>query len=120
MIKLHIIQPTTYTVGKNLFQTRSRWVIGLTLPYLAALTDDRFDIKLSDERLESVDFSKGYDLVAITVVTRSSGRAYEIADMYRDMGIKVVMGDFMSLFTLKKQQCIAIRYLLAKRKIPGM
>ena len=94
MMKLHIIQPTTYTVGNNLFQTRSRWVIGLTLPYLAALTDNRFDIKLTDERLESVDFSKDYDLVAITVMTRSSKRAYEIAEIYRKRGIKVVMGGF--------------------------
>ena len=93
-IKLHIIQPTTYTVEKNLFQTRSRLVIGLTLPYLAALTDDRFDIKLTDERLESIDFSKDYDLVAITVMTRSSRRAYEIAEIYRNRGIKVVMGVF--------------------------
>ncbi|MGR3317158.1 MAG: B12-binding domain-containing radical SAM protein [Candidatus Anammoxibacter sp.] len=110
-MKLHIIQPTTYTGKGKLFQTRSRWVLGLTLPYLAGLTaDSAIDVKLTDERLQSIDFKQEYDLVAITVMTRSAKRAYEISRTYRDMGIKVVMGGFHVSFNPDeaKEHCDAI------------
>lgn len=93
-MKLHIIQPTTYNIDGSLFQTSTRWVIGLTLPYLAGLTGPGVDIKLTDERLEGINFNEEYDLIAITVMTRSSKRAYEIAEIYRRKGKKVIMGGF--------------------------
>lgn len=109
-MKLHIIQPTTYDCDGNLFQTKSRWVIGLTLPYLAGLTDATIDVKLTDERLSSIDFDEQFDLVAITVMTRSSKRAYDISEKYRKMGVKVVMGGFHVSFNPEesKDNCDAI------------
>lgn len=109
-MKLHIIQPTTYTANGRLFQTRSRWVIGLTLPYLAALTGSGVDVKLTDERLGNVNFEDECDLVAITVMTRSAKRAYEIAERYRNNGKKVVMGGFHVSFNPDeaKEHCDAI------------
>lgn len=109
-MRLHIIQPTTYNSNGALFQTRKRWVIGLTLPYLAGLTGVGIDIKLTDERLESIDFNEEHDLIAITVMTRSSKRAYEIARLYRAKGKKVVMGGFHVSFNPDeaKRHCDAI------------
>lgn len=109
-MKLHIIQPTTYNSNGTLFQTKSRWVLGLTLPYLAGLTGPGIDITLTDERMQTIDFEKKYDLVAITVMTRSSKRAYEIANIYRNNGTKVVMGGFHVSFNpeISKEHCDAI------------
>ncbi len=109
-MKLHIIQPTTYDSAGKLFQTKKRWVIGMTLPYLAGLSGPDIDIKITDERLESIDFNRDFDLVAITVMTRSSKRAYEISKIYRDKGKKVVMGGFHVSFNPEeaKEHCDAI------------
>lgn len=109
-MKLHIIQPTTYDKHDKLFQTKKRWVIGLTLPYLAGLTTPEIEVKLTDERLEPIDFNEDFDLIALTVMTRSSKRAYEIADVYRKKGKKVVMGGFHVSFNPEetKEHCDAI------------
>lgn len=109
-MKLHIIQPTTYTSEGKLFQTKNRWVIGLTLPYLAGLASPGIEIKLTDERIEGINFKEEYDLIAITVMTRSANRAYEIARFYREKGKKVVMGGFHVSFNPDeaKEHCDAI------------
>ena len=93
-MKLLIIQPCHYRGKANLalHKTRKRSVVGLTLPYLAALTPKEWDIKLIDEQLEDIDFSAPVDLVAITTLTINSLRAYAIADTFRKRGIPVIMG----------------------------
>lgn len=91
-MNLHIIQPTTYTTEGKPRRTKSRRLIGLSLPYLAALAPGKWKIKLFDERLEPVDFDSPCDVAAITVWTRFSRRAYDIADEYRKRGIPVLMG----------------------------
>lgn len=109
-MRLHIVQPTTYDSNNKLFQTKKRWVIGLTLPYLAGLTGTEIDVKLTDERLDTIDFDEDFDLIAITVMTRSSKRAYEISDIYRKKGKKVVMGGFHVSFNPDetKEHCDSI------------
>jgi len=89
---LHIVQPTTYTTSGALFQTGKRRMIGLSLPYLAALTPKEWQVQVFDERLAPVDFDAPCDVVAITVWTRFSKRAYEIAAEYKKRGIPVLMG----------------------------
>lgn len=91
-MKIHILQPTGYNPAGTLFQTRTRWVIGMTLPYLAALVPNQHEVKVTDERLQDIDFTEKYDLVAITTFSHASKRAYEIARRYREKGTKVVMG----------------------------
>lgn len=67
-------------------------MVGLTLPYLAALTPREWDVPLVDEHLMDIDFKAPVDLVAITSWTINSFRAYEIADQYREQGVPVIMG----------------------------
>ena len=67
-------------------------MVGLTLPYLAALTPREWEVTLIDEQLMDVDFKAPVDLVAITAWTINSFRAYEIADRYRERGVPVIMG----------------------------
>lgn len=64
----------------------------LTLPLLAALTPAEFEVAAIDENVEPVDFDREVDLVAITALTPTAPRAYEIADEFRRRGRKVVLG----------------------------
>lgn len=93
-MRLLIIQPSHYRAISNrtLHKTRRRSLVGLTLPYLAALTPSEWDVELIDEQLVDIDFNSAVDLVAITTWTINSLRAYEIADRFRKRGIPVIMG----------------------------
>jgi len=92
--KLFIIQPSHYRSRSDLtlHKVRKRSLVGLTLPYLAALTPREWDVTLIDEQLRDIDFNAPVDLVAITSWTINSFRAYKIADRYREQGVPVIMG----------------------------
>jgi radical SAM superfamily enzyme YgiQ (UPF0313 family) len=64
----------------------------LALGILARLTPLEYDIELVDENLHDVDFSRAPDLAAITCLTASAPRAYEISRRFRQRGAKVVLG----------------------------
>jgi radical SAM superfamily enzyme YgiQ (UPF0313 family) len=49
-------------------------------------------VRLINENLERIDFADTPDLVGITTMTATAARAYEIADRYRELGAKVVLG----------------------------
>ncbi len=67
------------------------------LPYLgllkvAALTPPEWETAVVDEKVEGIDFKEQADIVGITAMTPAANRAYEIADSFRQRGVKVVMG----------------------------
>ncbi|RKX70910.1 B12-binding domain-containing radical SAM protein [candidate division WOR-3 bacterium] len=64
----------------------------LALPVIAGLTPPHHEIELLDENIEKIDFNSPADLVGITSMTSTAPRAYEIADRFRKLGAKVVMG----------------------------
>jgi radical SAM superfamily enzyme YgiQ (UPF0313 family) len=64
----------------------------MCLPVLAALTPPGAYMHLVDENVEPVNLAEDADLVAISAMTASAPRAYEIADAFRARGISVVMG----------------------------
>jgi radical SAM superfamily enzyme YgiQ (UPF0313 family) len=66
----------------------------LALANIAALTPKNYKIKVIDEQISPVDFNLNPDLVAITVNTSVSKRAYEIGDIFKKKGVKVVFGGF--------------------------
>jgi radical SAM superfamily enzyme YgiQ (UPF0313 family) len=90
MKKLVLVNPvnparTGLTVNKS-----SRFPpIGLGT--VAALTPASWDVKLVDENWEPFAYQAA-DLVGITAFTASANRAYEIASLYRQQGVPVVMG----------------------------
>jgi radical SAM superfamily enzyme YgiQ (UPF0313 family) len=92
--RILIIQPSHYRSRSNLspYKTRKRALVGLTLPYLAALTPHGWEVQLVDEQMSSIDFEAEADVVAITTWTINSLRAYEIADRFRARGVPVIMG----------------------------
>jgi radical SAM superfamily enzyme YgiQ (UPF0313 family) len=64
----------------------------LSTATLAGLTPSEHTISYVDESIKPVDFSIKPDLVAITIMTPLAPRGYEIADKFREMGVKVVIG----------------------------
>ncbi len=92
--RLLIIQPAHYRSKSDLtpHKTRRRNLVGLTLPYLAALTPPDWEVSLIDEQLMDIDFNAPVDLVAISVWTINSLRAYEIGDAFRERGVAVITG----------------------------
>jgi len=63
----------------------------ISLGIVAALTPASWEVELVDENWESFKYRQA-DLVGITAFTASARRAYEIAAMYRQQGVPVVMG----------------------------
>ena len=63
----------------------------LGLGIIAALTPNIFKIKLIDENFENFKYEDA-DLVGITAFTSVANRAYEIAALYRNKNIPVIMG----------------------------
>ncbi len=92
--RILIIQPSHYKSRSDLslHKIKRRALVGLTLPYLAALTPDGWEITLVDEQMADVDFDAQTDLVAITTWTINSLRAYDIADRFRSRGVPVIIG----------------------------
>lgn len=76
--------------------TKSLTYMPLTMPYLAALTPKSIctQFKAVDEGVEVCDYEKlpFYDVVAITSVTSSVLRGYELAAFFKKKGSHVVMG----------------------------
>lgn len=71
---------------------RYRMPPALGLQILAALTPANVEWKLIDENIENVEYSDKYDLVAISFFTPQAISAYRIADKFRSIDVKVVMG----------------------------
>ena len=63
--------------------------IGLGI--IATLTPDDWEVELWDENFETFEYQEA-DLVALTALTSSVSRAYEIAEIYRKKGILTVIG----------------------------
>jgi radical SAM superfamily enzyme YgiQ (UPF0313 family) len=64
----------------------------LTFPVLAALTPDDIEIDIVEERVRPISFDSDYDLVGLTFVTAFAPHTYDIADRFREKGVKVVLG----------------------------
>src|SRR4030042_6478955 len=88
-MKLELIVPATQ---ENLLNRKKAPCPHLGLAMVAALTPPEVEVSLTDENVTVIDFQKETDLVGITVLTITAKRAYEIADTFRAMGVKVILG----------------------------
>jgi len=66
----------------------------LTLDQLSAITPDKYELELIDERYQNVDFDWNGDLVGISCLTYSTPHAYHVADEFRKRGKTVVLGGY--------------------------
>ena len=72
----------------------------LAIPTLVSLTPPEHEIRVFDENIEDIDYSWKATLAGISVRTMFAPRAYEIADNFRKMGIKTVLGGIHPSFCL--------------------
>jgi len=109
-MKLRIIQPTHYKNDGALYKTRTRSLVGLTLPYLAALTPPGWEIELVDEQVQDLACDARADLVALSTWTINSLRAWDIAKHFRRRGIPVVVGGPHTFFHAEEaaEHCDAV------------
>lgn len=63
----------------------------LALPLLAAMTPEHWDVRIFDEEIVRIPFGRP-DLVGITGLISNIRRGYALGDLFRRMGIHVVMG----------------------------
>jgi radical SAM superfamily enzyme YgiQ (UPF0313 family) len=88
VMKLLLISPS-HKFRKKL---RAIKIPQLSLHILASLTPNDVDITVVDEEIREIDFSLDFDLVGISCMTATANRSYQLSDMYRQRGSKVVLG----------------------------
>lgn len=98
--KVLLISPTGMDKkGKPIVQ-RKTYLPGLTMPQLAAVSPDTVDVTIVSETSEAIPYDKHWDLVGIGGMGGSGvTRGYQLANEFRKLGSKVVMGGIaVSLF----------------------
>ena len=104
-MKTLLIQASGYRENGRLDRRKSRWLLGMTLPYVAALTPRDIQVEIKDDMLEEITFREDCDLVGLSFMSHQAPRAFELAAGFRRRGIPVVMGGFHA--TLAPEECQA-------------
>jgi radical SAM superfamily enzyme YgiQ (UPF0313 family) len=111
---IHLINPKTDSLTtRPLYLNRALYspLAGL-LAVAASIPRDQYDVVLTDENIETIDFDLKVDLVGISAMTSYVNRGYEIADQFRSKGVPVVMGgvhpSFMPQEALKHCDAVVI------------
>lgn len=90
-MRILFIKPNMGLVNGRPYDDRGR-MEPLTFAALAGFTPERHEVCLCDDRFEPVPYNETWDLVGITVEIYMARRAYEIADRFRALGVKVIVG----------------------------
>src|SRR5580658_4810851 len=101
---IHLVNPKTDSLTtRPLYMKRALYspLAGL-LAVAACIPRDRYEVVLTDENIESIDFDIKCDLVGISAMTSYVNRGYEIADAFRARGVPVVMGGVHPSFMAKE------------------
>ncbi len=91
---IHLINPKTNSLTtRPMYFNRALYspLAGL-LAVAACIPRDQYEVVLTDENIEPVDFGLKADLVGISAMTSYVNRGYEIADAFRASGMPVIMG----------------------------
>lgn len=91
-MKIQLIYPTKLDQDGNPKKYKKAFLPPLSLAILNGLTPPQHELRVVNDVVEQIDFSDSYDLVAITSLTAQIPRAYQIADRFRRMGTKVIIG----------------------------
>jgi radical SAM superfamily enzyme YgiQ (UPF0313 family) len=91
-MKLKLIAPAVVDEKKRGMQGRVFQLPPLSLATVAATTPEHVNVKIMDEAIEPINYNCDADIVGITSLTRFAPHAYEIADRFRQRGVRVVMG----------------------------
>lgn len=102
-MKITFIKPNIGRREHSLYIDEGR-MEPLTLGVLAGLTPPDVEVALYDDRCEQIPLDDQTDLVAMTVETYTARRAYEIADSYRERGVRVILGGMHPSFLPKEAE----------------
>jgi radical SAM superfamily enzyme YgiQ (UPF0313 family) len=91
-MKLLLIVPAMEEDKKKRVKGKAFRLPQISLGILAALTPKDVSLTYVDENIEDIDYECGADLVAITVMTATAPRAYEISQNFKNRGAKVILG----------------------------
>lgn len=101
-MKILLIAPASGTwrgLGrKKFFNGKTFRFSMLSLLSVAALTPDGHSLRVVDEQIEEIPWDEPFDLVAITVMTATAERAYELCRRFRERSVPVVLGGFHVTF----------------------
>jgi radical SAM superfamily enzyme YgiQ (UPF0313 family) len=111
---IHLINPKTDSLTtRPIYLNRALYspLAGL-LAVAASIPNDQYEVVLTDENIEPIDFDLKADLVGISAMTSYVNRGYEIADQFRAKGVPVVMGgvhpSFMPQEALKHSDAVVV------------
>ncbi|KAA3621962.1 MAG: radical SAM protein [Bacteroidetes bacterium] len=95
-MRVHLIMPNIgYSINRSGkyadFKDNAR-MEPLQLAAIAGVTPPDIELEMYDERCEELPYDTDVDLVAISVEIFAARRAYQIAQKYREMGVKVLLG----------------------------
>ena len=91
-VRILLISPSHYNADGSVHKTTRYWTSALTLPYLKALTPPGHTVEMVDELFYDVDLEFNGDVVGLTAMGPQIRRAYDLADHYRNRGLRVVLG----------------------------
>jgi len=97
---IHLINPKTDSLTtRPIYLNRALYspLAGL-LAVAASIPRDQYEVVLTDENIEPIDFDLQADLVGISAMTSYANRGYQIADQFRAKGMPVVMGGVHPIF----------------------
>ncbi|HEX4211345.1 MAG TPA: radical SAM protein [Candidatus Binataceae bacterium] len=111
---IHLINPKTDSVTtRPIYFNRALYspLAGL-LAVAASIPRDQYEVVLTDENIEAIDFDLKADLVGVSAMTSYVNRGYEIADQFRARGVPVAMGgvhpSFMPQEALKHCDAVVV------------
>jgi radical SAM superfamily enzyme YgiQ (UPF0313 family) len=91
-MKVKLISPAYVDEKRRGMQGKVFQLPPFSLAAVAAATPDDVEVQIIDESIEPIFYESDCDLVGITVLTRFAPHAYEIAQRFREKGVKVVLG----------------------------
>ncbi len=92
--RIHLINPRAKSfTTRPMFLNKALYspLAGL-LAVAALIPRDRYEVVLTDENIEPIDFDLEADLVGVSAMTSYVKRGYAIADAFRERGVPVIMG----------------------------
>lgn len=96
MKKLLLIQSTPYDNNKKPIKKNKLYFVGLSLPLLAALTPEEWNIEIILETIEDIPFETDADLIAIGSMGHAVIRSIDIATEFKKRGKTVILGGYMA------------------------
>jgi len=91
-LKLLLIIPSALDSNGQPVKLKKLMLPSITMLMLSAVTPKSFQSRVIYETVEDIPFDEHWDLVGITGMGSGSVRAWQIADVFRGKGAKVVIG----------------------------